>query len=64
MDAVVEKCLNCGSPLIEPRKLKDFCTAPLARTLTPNACDAPARNVRFGSLADMLGCTKKRPLYP
>jgi hypothetical protein len=26
MDAVVEKCLNCGSPLIEPRKLKDFCT--------------------------------------
>jgi hypothetical protein len=21
-------------------------------------------NVRFGSLADMLGCMKKRPLYP
>jgi hypothetical protein len=26
MDAVVEKCLNCGTPLKEPRKLKDFCT--------------------------------------
>ena len=21
-------------------------------------------NVRYGSLADMLGCKKKRPLYP
>ena len=26
MDAVVETCLNCGDPLTEPRKLKDFCT--------------------------------------
>ena len=25
MDAVVETCLNCGSPLKEPRKLKSFC---------------------------------------
>jgi hypothetical protein len=26
LDAVVEKCLHCGTPLTEPRKLKDFCT--------------------------------------
>jgi hypothetical protein len=25
MDAVVAKCLNCGEPLKEPRKLKEFC---------------------------------------
>jgi hypothetical protein len=25
MDEVVRKCLNCASPLKEPRKLKDFC---------------------------------------
>jgi hypothetical protein len=24
----------------------------------------PCVNVRFGSLADMSGCVKKRPLYP
>jgi hypothetical protein len=26
MDAVVAKCLNCGEPLKEPRKLKRFCS--------------------------------------
>ena len=26
MDTVVEKCLHCGTPLKEPRKLKGFCT--------------------------------------
>ena len=26
MDALVAKCLKCGEPLKEPRKLKDFCS--------------------------------------
>jgi hypothetical protein len=25
MDAIVETCLNCGTPLKEPRRLKSFC---------------------------------------
>ena len=26
MDALVSKCLRCGEPLTEPRKLKKFCS--------------------------------------
>ena len=41
MDAVVEKCLHCGTPLKEPRKLKGFCTYSCRGQHSVEALDGP-----------------------
>jgi len=41
MDTVVEKCLHCGTPLKEPRKLKGFCTYSCRGQHSVEALDGP-----------------------
>jgi hypothetical protein len=50
LDALVEKCLNCGSPLTEPRKLKDFCNYSCRGQHSVKALDGPKyRGAYLGS---------------
>jgi hypothetical protein len=41
VDQVVRECLNCASPLKEPRKLKDFCDYSCRGQHSVKALDAP-----------------------
>jgi hypothetical protein len=50
LDALVGKCLNCGSPLTEPRKLKDFCNYSCRGQHSVKALDGPKyRGAYLGS---------------
>jgi hypothetical protein len=50
LDAIVEKCLHCGTPLTEPRKLKDFCTYSCRGQHSVKALDGPKyRGAYLGS---------------
>jgi hypothetical protein len=41
MDALVTKCLKCGEPLPERRKLKDFCSYSYRGQHAVEALDGP-----------------------